>query len=71
MYYAAPFPYCTYSYSNKKAPDKRRGQRKCFHNGIILIVICFFAKVIKLMKTRKSFFTNKLKSGLGDELTNN
>ena len=24
----------------KKAPDEGRGQPKCFHNGIILIVIC-------------------------------
>ena len=25
----------------KKAPDRGRGQPECFHNGIILIVICF------------------------------
>ena len=28
-------------YDNKKAPVKGRGQPKCFHNGIILIVIRF------------------------------
>ena len=28
-------------YWNKNAPDERRGRRKCLHNGIILIVICF------------------------------
>ncbi len=27
--------------THKNAPDKRRGLRKCLHNGIILIVICF------------------------------
>ena len=28
-------------WGNEKAPDKGRGQPKSFHNGIILIVICF------------------------------
>ena len=30
---------------NKKTPVKGRGQPKCLHNGIILIVICFIYDV--------------------------
>ena len=29
------------TYKQKNTPVKGRGQPKCFHNGIILIVICF------------------------------
>ena len=38
---------------NKKTPVKGRGQPKCFHNGIILIVICFIYDV----KIRLFFFS--------------
>ena len=33
--------YFDLSHATKKAPVKGRGQPECFHNGIILIVMCF------------------------------
>jgi len=57
---------------NKKTPVKGRGQPKCLHNGIILIVICFIYDVkIRLFFGTQNFSVEIIYIFLKKSIKNN